>query len=419
MKATIVTIGDELLNGQTVDTNGAWLAYQLNELGISIVEIVSVADRKDEIVNALERVSQLSKLIITTGGLGPTKDDITKSAICEFSNDELAFDNETYEKIRAYFARTGRKPTLAHKEQCYMPSKALLLDNSKGSAPGMWISTRDTIVLSMPGVPHEMRIIFEEQAKERISKLAPIGRIYHLVIQTAGVGESVLSERIQPVIKDLPDYISISYLPSISQVKLRLTGIGNTDTIKNEVEHVGEGILKILGTCVYGTGDISLSQSLGQLLKSTHLKVGTAESCTGGKLAHKITSVPGSSAYFEGSIISYSNRIKTDHLKVHQSTLDQFGAVSKETVQEMLFGLCDVLPIDIGVAITGIAGPDGGTKDKPVGTIYLACGNKTNYAIEKLQLGKNRLENIEYTSIKGLDMLRQHVLKEASQNDHV
>ena len=413
MKAAILTIGDEILNGQTVDTNSSWLGKELNNIGVSIVARLSVSDTHEAIMNGLDIVFQYADMVIATGGLGPTKDDVTKKALADYFKDELVFDQGTFDRIVSYFEKSGRKTTNAHHDQSFMPSKAQLLINSRGTAPGMWFEENEKILLSMPGVPTEMKGLMLEHGLERIASLNNTQHISHFIIQTAGLGETYIAEAISEILEDFPSELSIAYLPGMSTVKLRVTGIGpDKKYIEEQVNFFGHAICHHLDDAVFGLGDISLPEVVGIKAKEHQLTIGSAESCTGGHIAHLLTTIAGSSEYFKGSVVSYDNEVKTELLGVKQETLDMNGAVSAETVTEMSQGALKVLDIDVAVAVSGIAGPSGGSADKPVGTIWIAVANKDKVTTKKIQLAKNRLLNIKYTSLHALNELRKFIMKE-------
>jgi nicotinamide-nucleotide amidase len=411
MEAILLNVGDELLIGQVVNTNASWLGDQLNDAGIDVREILIVKDELEDIKEALNYTLSKVPLVLMTGGLGPTKDDITKKAIAEYFNVSMNFDEDTYNRIIKLFERIGKTPTPSHKEQSYMPDNAQLLFNKMGTAPGMWFNHKDKVLVSMPGVPYEMKWIFENSLMEKIHERFQTKAIYHKTILTIGMGESKIAEKIQPIIDTFPSNLKIAYLPSLGSVRLRLTGMGDDKEaiIKLVIENVDK-ISKEIPELIFGYNKTPFEQYMGTLLLEKQLKLATAESCTGGYLAHKITAIPGSSYYYSGSVISYSNEMKMASLSVNKQTLETYGAVSEETVLEMLEGLLNSVNADVGISISGIAGPDGGTKEKPVGTIWICVGSKTEKKTEKLQLGKNRITNIQYTSLHALNMLRKFLL---------
>lgn len=408
MKAAILTIGDELLNGQTIDTNAAWMGRELNLIGVSINSKLSVGDEAQAIREGLDYSFRHASLVIITGGLGPTKDDITKQCLADYFDDELTFHQQSYDRIEAYFRSTKRQPTEAHRQQCHMPSKAELIENQRGTAPGMWFAEGDKFLLSMPGVPSEMKGLMKNGGLNKIDAVNTQQNIYHYIIQTAGMGETYIAEQIADVVASFPEFLSIAYLPGLASVKLRLTAIGSdAGQIKNETEALGAKIVSILGDAVFALGNSTLEEVIGQIAIEKGLLLGTAESCTGGNISRLLTSIPGSSAYYKGSIIAYANDVKMNELNVSEDTLNNHGAVSEETVTEMVKGLITRLQVDVAVAVSGIAGPSGGTPEKPVGTIWIAVGSGTRLKTKKLQLVKNRDLNIKYTSVIALNELRR------------
>ncbi len=418
MKAAILTIGDEILNGQTLDTNSAWLGRKLHEIGISVEMRLSVGDTHEEIINGFDQLFVKVPVVISTGGLGPTKDDVTKKAIVEYFKDKMVFNQQVYDRIVDYFEKTGRKPTKAHKAQSNMPQKAVLINNNHGTAPGMWLQDDKSILLSLPGVPVEMKGIMIDGGLTKLEALNSSQKIHFRVIQTVDLGETRIAEQIEDILEEFPPEIQIAYLPGLGAVKLRLTGKGEDDDyLKSQLEIFNNRIAERLGEVVFGYGEIKLEEVIGQIAIEKGLTIGTAESCTGGAIASRITSVPGSSAYFEGSVVSYSNDIKSEILGVDKYTLESKGAVSKETVEQMVQGLIRTLSVDVAVAVSGIAGPNGGTPDKPVGTVWMAVGNKQRIVFKVVHLAKNRNLNIQYSVIKALDMLRLFMLDTNPANE--
>lgn len=405
MKASIVTIGDEILIGQTIDTNSAWIGSRLTDLGIKIIKIYSVSDTKEEILSGIKSAEKESDLIIITGGLGPTKDDITKVALCEHFNCSTTFNEELHQKVAALFKKFGIPLTKAHMNQFEMPDEAELLSNNVGTAPGMLFKKEKKIYLSTPGVPHEMKWIFKNSFDPVLKGLISSQKIYKQTVRTIGIGESQIADLIENVLEDLHPDISMAYLPSAGQVKLRLMSTSEQDH-QDAIDAAFFKIKNILGHRILGDEDASIEKVVMNLCVDKNYSMSTAESCTGGYIAHKLTSISGSSAYYHGSFICYDNNFKSKFLNVKKETLLNYGAVSQETVKEMLQGLFEKTKTDVGIAVSGIAGPGGGTKDKPVGTIWVAYGSNDDIRTKKLQLGKDRLRNIEYTAIKSLDLLR-------------
>ena len=407
-KAVILTIGDELLIGQTVDTNSAWMGEHLSGLGIDVIEKIAVSDSREGIQSGLDRSLKMGDIVLITGGLGPTKDDITKKVMADYFGMEMRFDQATYDRILRLFARWGRSTTEAHRLQCYMPDGAELVENKMGTAPGMIFRHRGKILVSMPGVPYEMKYIMEHKILPLLKEEFTTQHIIHHTILTAGEGESRIAAKFESIVDRFPDHISIAYLPNLGSVRLRLTARGeNEEELKLEVLNVATEIEEVLGDLVFGYGKDTLSATIGKLAIEKGLTIGTAESCTGGMVSSKIVKTSGSSAYFQGAVTTYSNELKNKLLGVKLETLERYGAVSEETVKEMVIGANKHLGVDVSVAISGIAGPGGGSEEKPVGTIWIACGNTSKMDTLKISAGKNREKNIEYASNYALNVLRK------------
>jgi len=407
MNAAILTIGDELLNGQTIDTNAAWLGRRLNDIGITVICKLSVGDQRSDIIAGLDSAFNQSSIVLVTGGLGPTHDDITKKVLAEYFNDELVFHQDTYDRILGYFEKRGRQVTEAHRAQCFMPQKARIITNKKGTAPGMWIQDDSRVLLSMPGVPSEMKGVMEDVGLVRLRDLNTDSHVTHYIIQTAGIGETMIAERISDIVNQLPPDIALAYLPGIASVKVRLTAKGQkADWLRSALVSYGSQITSRLGTKVFGVGETTLQETVGRLAQNRGLLIGTAESCTGGSIARALTSIAGSSAYFKGSIVAYANEVKMQLLKVPKDILNHHGAVSEETVRSMVQGAIPRLGVDTAIAVSGIAGPSGGSPQKPVGTIWIAVGDRQRIVTRRLQLAKDRQLNIDYTVVASLDLLR-------------
>ena len=408
MNISIVPIGDELLIGQVVDTNSAWMAKAGNKLGFRIKSIYTISDQLSAIHQGLAAAQNDADIILITGGLGPTKDDVTKLALAEFIGDKLVHSEESWKHINFIFNRFGKEPLEMHKQQALIPSTATLLGNEMGTALGMWMEYQGKIFVSMPGVPYEMKHIMTEHVfpalQQRYSELSPIE---HRTVRTFGRGEGQIAVLLDSFETQLPEGISLAYLPGSAQVRVRLSLVGSA-TIE-QLEQSFIQLKEILGPLVFGEGETSLPLALGQLLQSKGLMMGTAESCTGGYISHLITNNAGSSAYYEGAAITYSNALKMERLNVAPSTLEKHGAVSAETVREMLSGLLKNLKVDVGIAISGIAGPSGGTKNKPVGTVWIAVGNNAEIKTYLINVSKNRQENIKYSANKALGLLWKFV----------
>ena len=405
MKASLIAIGDEILTGQTVNTNSAWIAERLHERGVGVESILSVADTNDAILEALERAWKTSRIAIVTGGLGPTEDDITKKAIAEFLDVDLIFNEDMFQHILDYFQKINRPTTHAHKQQCYLPDGAELLKNNLGTAPGMWMVKDGFVLLSLPGVPYEMKDIMDNGALDKIIDMGLDERVYFKTIYTAGIGEAQIERMILDEYDLDTERFSVAYLPGIASVKIRITARGNGD-IQTIVQTAVATIKTILGSYVIGQESFSLSEIIGKLCIEKNLQIATAESCTGGHIAHEITSIPGSSAYFKGAVVAYANEVKINQLGVSTEVLNTDGAVSERTVCEMLEGVLGLLNVDAGIAISGVAGPSGGSDEKPVGTVWIAVGDKQKKVARRFIFAKNRELNIKYSSAHALNLLR-------------
>jgi nicotinamide-nucleotide amidase len=414
MDCALISIGDELLIGQTVNTNAAWLGEQLNLLGYKVVAGVVIPDDENAILNALDELSLKADLIIITGGLGPTKDDITKHTLCDYFDTKLERNLVIEQQIVDYFSSRQLPILQTNKDQALIPLACELLPNSRGTASGMWFEKDEKIFISLPGVPYEMKGIITEIVIPKLLKRSNDDRILvHKTIRTHGMGESFLAE----VIKNWEDKLShddikLAYLPSPGIVKLRLSLLGkNQKGINLKLEEHIQQLQKIIPNQIYGYEDDTMEGVVGQLLSEKNETVATAESCTGGAVAKMITSVSGSSAYFEGSIISYSNQIKINQLQVEENTLNEYGAVSQQVVEQMAIGVRRNLNTQYGLATSGIAGPTGGTPEKPVGTIWIATAGPDGVKSKKLNLGYSRERNIHVTSLSVLNMLRLELLQ--------
>lgn len=416
-KITILTIGDELLIGQVVDTNAAFMARELNLSGMEVFRKKTIADTLEEIEDALKDALSNSDVVLMTGGLGPTRDDVTKIALANFFGVGMTFSEDTWERIQRIFERFGRDTTPAHKEQCYMPANATLLTNKMGTAPGMWMEDEGKIVVSMPGVPYEMKYLLTNEVIPRLTERHQIRPILHRTIRTIGEGESRLAAKIEDLENGLPSHLKLAYLPNLGQVRIRMTGRGDdAEVLAQEMDHHVGAIMHRLNAFVYAEGEWTIEAVIGEVLKEQGLTLGTAESCTGGYIASKITSVPGSSAYFQGSVVAYDNKIKEKLLDVDPEILKTEGAVSEATVKAMVKGALDTLGVDLAIAVSGIAGPGGGTPDKPVGTIWIAIGNREKTQTLLIKSGKDREKNIQYAASRALGLLwgflRWEIMKE-------
>lgn len=405
--AAILTIGDELMIGQIVDSNSAWIASFLDMHGWKVILKMGVRDEKEEILEGLRLAFEKADLVITTGGLGPTKDDLTKDALATFFNTPLVWHEETWQRLLEILKRYRRDPSELHKLQSYQPQSAQIINNDQGSAPGLMFSVNDKWLLAVPGVPHEMKHLLGD----KMIHLLPAGNnIEHRFIRTAGEGETVLADMISDIENELSPDIKLAYLPSFSQVTLRLSAYGIDS--KNQIDDFANRISERLGHLVYAKSDTTLSGAVGELLRSRKQTVGTAESCTGGYLSHLITVEAGSSDYYIGSIAPYAYEMKTSELGIPQKTLEVYGAVSEEVVTLMANNLREKLGVTWALATSGIAGPGGGTPTKPVGTIWIACAGPNATKTRLLQLTKDRISNIQNTAVASLVLLRKCILEE-------
>jgi nicotinamide-nucleotide amidase len=412
VRAEIITIGDEILFGQITDTNTQWIGTQLTDIGILPVRKTSVGDVRQDILNAFTEASGRVNVVIVTGGLGPTRDDITKQTFCEYFATELEINEDALKLVTEFFAKRGRKMTELNIQQAALPKNCTYIPNLWGTAPGMWFEKDGVVYVSLPGVPYEMKSLMEFEILPRLKAKFNTPVIQHKSVRTIGIGESFLAEKIAHWEDALPGHIKLAYLPHFGQVKLRLTGTGE-DAVKLEkdLEEQVQLLLPLISEHVFGFDADELETVIGSLLLSRGATLGTAESCTGGYVASQITGIPGSSAYFEGSVVSYSNDVKMSVLGVKKETLDAYGAVSEQTAIEMAEGARSVLNTTFAISTTGIAGPEGGTDEKPVGTVWIACASPDGTFTQLLTLRNNRKVNIETTCSYVLNLLRKTILK--------
>lgn len=408
--AEILTIGDELLYGQIVDTNSQWMGAELSKAGVKVIRKTTVGDKEDEILRSFADAEARADLVLITGGLGPTSDDLTKPCLAKYFACDMRLHEEALAEVTAFFASRGRALTDMNRQQAYLPSCCEKITNRMGTAPGMWFSRKGKVFVSMPGVPHEMKAMMTELIIPKIKRTFKTRSIHHLVIRTVGIGESFLAEKIRAWETSLPPHVSLAYLPGYGEVRLRLTGIDEDAAhLEQEMTLLAEKLKPLAGEYIFGTGDRSLEEVLGDLLRERNLTLSVAESCTGGYVSHMITSIPGSSEYFAGGIVSYSNEAKTKNLGVNPETLESYGAVSEQTISEMATLVRQKFNTDIGIATSGIAGPGGGSTEKPVGTVWIAYADQHQTITRKLQLSKDRLVNIRLTSMAVLNMIRTHI----------
>ncbi len=408
----IMTIGDELLIGQVVDTNSAWMGQQLNAIGLRVHQITSVSDNEQHILDALFEASKRSSLVLITGGLGPTKDDITKKTLCKYFNVGMRFDGSAYENVARIFRERGREVTETNRSQAEVPENCITLNNQRGTAPGMWFEKEGVVYVSMPGVPTEMKGLMEHEVLPRLSQRFNVPPVLHRTILTQGIGESMLSDMLEGWEAALPAHMKLAYLPAAGMVRLRITAAGKLpELLRMELAHEEEKLLQIINEYVFGFDNDRLEAIVGKLLTAAGNTLSTAESCTGGYIAHRVTAIPGSSAYFKGSIISYSNDIKTSLLDVPKEMLEKHGAVSESVVRCMAEQVRIKLRTDYSIAASGIAGPTGATDEKPLGLVWIAVSGPQGTETRKLQLGTGRERVIHETALYALNLLRHIMMK--------
>ncbi len=413
MKAQIITIGDELLIGQTIDTNSAWIGSELSKLGFDIIRKISVHDRRNDILEILGECRGKSEVILITGGLGPTSDDITRQTLCEFFNTRLIINKEVLDMIEQMMQKRGFRMNDNNRRQAEVPESCRVLKNSAGTAPGMWFESEGSVFVSMPGVPHEMKHIMIEHVIPDFRKRFTSQSVIHSNIMTYGVPEARLAELLAGFESSLSSEIKLAYLPASGIIKLRLTGTGpDRELINSKIEEHVRNLYQLIPDLIFGENEDSFEIVVGKILKDKGMTLCTAESCTGGRIAQMLTSVPGSSQYYKGSVIAYDNSIKRDQLGVPAKIIDKHGAVSKEVVSLMAEGARKLLKTDFSVATSGIAGPGGGTESKPVGTIWLAVASSKGTITENHIFGTDRITNINRFSVAALNLLRKQIISQ-------
>jgi nicotinamide-nucleotide amidase len=409
----IITIGDEILIGQIVDTNSAWLAQQLNDIGINIFQITSISDNKNHIINALDLAYSRVDLILVTGGLGPTRDDITKQTIAEYFQTRLVRNEQVLEHIQNLLSFRGVSMNDLNVHQADVPESATVIQNDYGTAPCIWMEKNDKVFVFMPGVPFEMKGIVSDQLLNRFKQRYNTPAIVHKTLMLQGIPESQLALLIEPWELQLPPNIKLAYLPVPGLIKLRLTAKGDTqEKLSALIDREVQKVMPVITEWYYGEDEEPLEITIAKLLKYNNKTLATAESCTGGKIASLITTVPGSSTYFKGSIVAYANEVKTKVLGVKEAIIREHGAVSKETVEAMALGVRNLLNTDYSIATSGIAGPDGGSDEKPVGTVWIAVASEKQVIATKFLFGDNRERNIIRSSITAMNELRKLILLE-------
>lgn len=409
-QAEILNIGDEILIGQIVNTNAVWIAQELNKRGVPVKRMTTVGDTKTDMLNAIDQAIQHHDIVIITGGLGPTKDDLTKDVLTEYFQTQLVFNEDVFELLDNFFKKRGRTLNEANKTQCYVPEACTVLMNYWGTAPGMLFVKQGKMIVSLPGVPLEMKELMNKYVFPYIETHYPLPPILHRSYLTEGIPESELMMMLADWENNLPPNIKLAYLPSAGQVTLRLSTLNENGNGRAMIAEQEEKLKSILGDEIIGYDGETLEQAIQRIFIEKQLTLGTAESCTGGYIAHKITSVPGSSAFFMGAVVSYHNRVKQEVLQVTEQTLKTVGAVSKETVIQMAEHARHLLHTDYAIAVSGIAGPDGGTPEKPVGTVWVAWATPSVTLTKKYRFGNDRLTNIHRTFQASLGVLRKLVL---------
>lgn len=408
IRAEILNIGDEILYGQITNTNAQWMSSELDKIGIRVIRHSVVSDTEEAILEVLQEAEKRADVILITGGLGPTKDDITKKTLCKFFGVELIRHPEALRAVTHFFESRGREMLEINRQQADLPANAVYIPNLKGTAPGMWFERKEKIFVSMPGVPHEMQFIMQSYVLENLQKFFQTPSIVHKIIKTVGIGESYLAREIETWENNLPENLKLAYLPSFGMVKLRITGFGNDrELVQKQIEQEVEKVLPLIDKYVYGFDEDDLAMAVGRLLVQNKKTLAIAESCTGGYLAHCFTQHAGSSEYLKGALVAYSNETKINILGVKKETIEEFGAVSEQTVLEMASNIRKLCNADIGIATSGIAGPGGATATKPVGTIWVAYADEKGASAKLYQLGNDRMVNIQVTANLLIDWLRR------------
>ena len=414
MFAEIITIGDEILIGQIVDTNSAFIAKELNKIGISVYQITSVQDERKHILAALSEAKSRARIVIVTGGLGPTKDDITKHAFCDFFNDTLVKDEAVLKHVEELFASFISTPiSEVNRQQALVPSKAIVLHNANGTAPGMWMHSDGVSFISLPGVPFEMKALMTKVVIPKI--IADFERpfIMHKTLVTYGLGESAVAERIEDWEDELPPFIKLAYLPNLGKVRLRLTAKGtDKKMLESNLEAQIKKLHPLIDDIFYGTDDDeTLEQFVAKLLTSKKMTLATAESCTGGRIAQKITAMSGASAYFKGSIVSYATETKVDVLNIPRALIENHSVVSAEVAKAMANSVKKLLKTDFAIATTGNAGPTKGDSNAEIGTVFIAIATPNEVVVEKFMMGNQRTRIVQKSVNKAFELLQKEILK--------
>lgn len=411
MLAEIITIGDELLIGQTVDTNSAWLGAELAKIGVTVYQVTSIPDERERILQALANAESRVQLVLMTGGLGPTTDDITKPTLCAYFNTTLERNTAVLQEIEGFFTRAGLPLLEVNRQQADLPKACTVLRNARGTASGMWFEQNDTVFVSMPGVPHEMKGIMQDEVFERVAQRFDRPAIVHRTIMTQGQGESFIAQRIADWAEALPAKgIKLAYLPGPGQVRIRLSASGpDAAALTRVVDAEKDALVALIPDIVYGFDNVPLWQVVGELLVASGATVSTAESCTGGTIAQLLTQRPGSSAFFQGGVVAYANEVKMHLLGVQERDLIAHGAVSQAVVEQMARGVREALGTTYAVATSGVAGPDGGSDEKPVGTVWMAVAGPDGVESVVKTFSRSRERNIQRATLYALDLLRKKI----------
>jgi nicotinamide-nucleotide amidase len=412
MKAAVITIGDELLIGQTIDTNSAWIGAEMSKSGFDVYRFISVHDKRDDILESLDLVSKKSDVVLITGGLGPTSDDITKQTLCEFFSTKLVVNEMVLGMVEDMMSHRNLPMNENNRRQAEVPEACRVLPNSTGTAPGMWFEKDSVIYISMPGVPHEMKHLMTEFVLPELNKRFTSQKIIHRNIMTFGTFEAKLAEILTGFESELPENIKLAYLPASGVIKLRLTAMGeNHHLIDNQINIQVKKLYSIIPEFIYGEDEESIPMVIGKLLKERNKTISSAESCTGGEIAHMFTGISGSSDWYKGSVVAYSNEVKSNILGVSPALISKHGAVSEEVVKEMAIKARNILKTDYSVATSGIAGPAGGSANKPVGLVWFAVATENGVVTDKKIFGGDRTSNITRFSLSALNLLRKQIIK--------
>ncbi len=413
MQAEIITIGDEILIGQIVDTNSAFIAQEFNKIGLSVYQITSVQDDREHILHALKNAEENADIVIITGGLGPTKDDITKHTLCEYLDDYLVQDDAVLKHVEEIFSKYSDKPLLqVNKDQALLPSKAITLFNEQGTAPGMWMkSKQNTVFVSLPGVPFEMKGLIMSQVIPKIQSEFKLPFILHKTVITYGIGESALAERIASWEDELPKAVKLAYLPSVGSVRLRLSTKGGSEkVVEDAINTEFDKLQAFIGDIIYSTEGEEIQEVVANLFATKKMTLATAESFTGGKIAEHITAMPGASAYYKGSVVAYATEAKINVLDVPKELIDKYSVVSSAVAEAMAINVKNLLKSDFAIATTGNAGPSKGDSNKEVGAVFIAVATPNGVCSEQFMMGKQRERVVQKSVNKAFELLRKEIL---------